>query len=146
VTDDLGAGATWIISFEVDGKPQPDFASYGWLVPPPTVRIAGSTGPRGARITRFSVTAPAGSAVHVRCAGKRCPIKTRTAVVAPSGAPVRVRSLEKFLPAGIVVAVRVSKGDLIGKYTRFRIRRRKAPARWEACLIPGNDKPVECPL
>ena len=50
-----------------------------------------------------------------------------------------------FLPAGTVIAVRVRKGSLVGKYTRWVIRARKLPARKDLCLYPGSSKPARCP-
>ena len=38
-----------------------------------------------------------------------------------------------------------SKGGLIGKYTRFVIRRGKAPQRLDRCLMPGATRGVKCP-
>ena len=150
VTDDTGGVSTWFTEFTVGapgagGSPAPAAAPPSWLTPFPTVRIAGRTSARGATLRLFSVLAPVGSTVVVRCAGKGCPVKTRRATVSRSGVPIRIRSFERRLRAGIVIAVRVTKDGLIGKYTRFRIRRVKAPARWEACLMPGASKPTECP-
>ena len=154
VTDDLGAVSTWMIDFLVGpgGSPAPPaapapapVAAPSWLTPFPTVRIAGRTTRRGARLSVIEVRAPSGSEIVVRCAGRRCPAATRRATVASAGRPVRIRAFERFLRAGTILSVRVTKPGLIGKYTRFRIRRRKPPARWEACLLPGATAPTECP-
>jgi len=39
----------------------------------------------------------------------------------------------------------VTRGDAVGKFTRFRIRRGKAPLRADRCLVPGSSRPVACP-
>jgi hypothetical protein len=59
---------------------------------------------------------------------------------------VRFRKFERrLLRAGIKIEVFVTKPDTIGKYTRFRIRKRKPPLRWDACLMPRQVAPVACP-
>jgi hypothetical protein len=59
---------------------------------------------------------------------------------------VRIRRLEKhFYPAGVKIEVRVTRPGTIGKYTLFRVRRGKPPARTDRCLIPGEPSPVRCP-
>jgi hypothetical protein len=60
-------------------------------------------------------------------------------------APARLRTFERFLPAGIVLQVRVTSGGRIGKYASFVIRARSAPLRTDLCLIPGQAKPRACP-
>jgi len=55
-----------------------------------------------------------------------------------------VRSFERHLRAGTLVEVFVTRPGLIGKYTRFRIRRRGAPARTDLCLVPGQRAPRAC--
>jgi hypothetical protein len=50
----------------------------------------------------------------------------------------------QYLRAGVRLEVFVTKRGMIGKYTRFRIRRGKAPARLDRCLVPGVKKPVRC--
>ena len=150
VTDDLGGVSTWAVDFVV-GPPAPGAAPVtpsgtpAWLTPFPTVRIAGRTTRRGARVTILAVRAPAGAQIVVRCVGRRCPAKTRRATVTDGARPVRIRSFERRLAAGLLLSVRVTKDGVIGKYTRFRFRRVKPPVRWEGCLMPGAAKPVECP-
>jgi hypothetical protein len=51
----------------------------------------------------------------------------------------------RTLRSRAILRVFVTRSDVIGKYTRFRIRRGKPPARQDSCLIPGNPKPVSCP-
>jgi hypothetical protein len=49
------------------------------------------------------------------------------------------------LRAGIVLEIRVTRPDRIGKYTRFTVRRNSAPRRTDSCLMPGSSAPKACP-
>ena len=155
VTDDLGSTSTWSLDFNVAaGVRQPATGAGGsapapaagpsWMSPFPTVRIAGRAVRGGARLSLMAVRAVPGASVEVRCAGRACPARVRRARVARAGR-VRVHAFERFLRAGTVLSVRVTKKGHVGKYTRFRIRSRKAPTRWDGCLMPGRSRPVECP-
>jgi hypothetical protein len=58
---------------------------------------------------------------------------------------LRIRTIEnRFYRAGVKIEVFVTKPGMIGKYTRFKIRKAKAPARIDRCLMPGSNKPVRC--
>jgi PKD repeat protein len=111
------------------------------LSPFPVVRIAGRTTRRGVRVKMLRVDAPPGSTVQVLCKGKSCPFHSsvRTAKV------VRVKRLERVLRAGVRIRVYVTSATAIGKYTVFKVRRRQAPLRADACLMPGSLDPVPCP-
>lgn len=119
-----------------------------YLTPIPIVRLAGRTTSTGARVTLLRVRAPRGSAVTLRCTGGRrrgCRVasKTRTA---PASRLVRFREAEVRLRAGVRLELFVRRGETIGKYTAFRVRRKKPPARTDACLFPGDPfEPRECP-
>jgi PKD repeat protein len=125
------------------------------LSPFPIVRITGRVTRSGIRLRRMIVDAPRGSTVVVRCQGRGCPLRrqVRTAVSGPSAGPlarvsriVRVRRLERrLLRAGVVLKISVTKPGTIGKYTRFRIRRGRPPARIDRCLMPGTPGPLRCP-
>jgi hypothetical protein len=120
------------------------------LSPAPVVRIAGRITARGTRVRLLRVSAPAGARVSVRRNGRSCPFRKQvrrmtTGARSPSTLSIRVRRLERLLLPGVRVRVYVTKGGAIGKYTRFRFRARKAPARADSCLMPGSWAPVECP-
>jgi hypothetical protein len=34
----------------------------------------------------------------------------------------------------------------VGKYTQFKIRRKKAPLRADSCVMPGSIKAAACPV
>jgi hypothetical protein len=114
------------------------------IAPFPIVRITGRTAPRGARIDLLEVVAPAGAKVSAYCVGKGCPFRkwrklvgARTLVIKP----LRGR----YLAAGAMLEVRVSRRGEIGKYTRIVIRKLKPPVRNDLCLAPGSSKPSQCP-
>ena len=51
----------------------------------------------------------------------------------------------RHLRAGTVLEVFVIKRGMIGKYTRFKIRRLKAPLRADRCTAPGVARARRCP-
>jgi hypothetical protein len=110
-----------------------------FIRPFPVVRVAGSSVRRGAYIRLLRVTAPRGSKVDVRCNGRGCPLARRVF------RPGRIRQLERFLPAGVLIAIRVTRASYIGKYVRLKIRASAAPERRDACLLPGRTRPSACP-
>jgi PKD repeat protein len=124
--------------------------SFRLLSPFPLVRIAGQIARHGTRIRLLTVQAPAGARVSIRCRGRGCPFEkqVRTAARAPqahAARVVRVRRLERVLRAGVMVQIFVTKQDTIGKYTRFKMRRGKAPSRADRCLDPSSSRPIACP-
>jgi hypothetical protein len=58
---------------------------------------------------------------------------------------VRFKSMRRFLGAGTILSVSVTKRGQIGKYTRWLIRGGKVPKRKDLCLYPGRTKPARCP-
>jgi hypothetical protein len=115
----------------------PAHASY--LRPFPVIRVAGSGIRGGAYIKVLRVTAPAGTRVAISCLGRGCPVRRL------ARGPGRIRQLERFLPAGVDVTIRATRGGYIGKYVRFVVRSHAAPTRRDACLMPGRARPVRCP-
>jgi PKD repeat protein len=119
-----------------------------WLDPFPVVRIRGRTTSSGVFLDMFTVRAPAGARIELRCAGRGCPTRrVRKLVKSKSGKPLttRFKALEGALPAGIRISVLVTRNGVVGKYTRFTIRRIKLPVRTDRCLMPGSGRPVACP-
>ena len=113
------------------------------LLPFPIVRIAGRVTGRSTRIQLLEIRAPIGARVRVRCKGPGCPRKDLTAVVRTKR-PVRFKRMVRQLRAGAVVEVFVRANGRIGKYTRFKIRRNRAPLRSDLCLPPSTRRPAEC--
>ncbi len=145
VTDALGRSSTVSETIPVAAAPLP------LMQPFPVVRMAGSFNARGANITLLAALAPVGATVAVTCHGKACPVKAE-GFVASAGAKskagtvqITFRRFERFLRGGLVVDVWISKHGEIGKFTRFTIRRGKAPTRVDKCLNPTGTTPIVCP-
>jgi hypothetical protein len=145
-------------AFDTTGPlvPQPDpgvnspvAPTLRWLNPFPVVRIRGLATRQGAKLTLLSVTAPVGVTATLRCAGRGCPAKRLTAKVKAAKGKrvgvVRFRKMERSLPAGTRLEVAVTADGLVGKYTRFTIRRLAGPGRTDRCMIPGTARPKTCP-
>jgi hypothetical protein len=118
------------------------------MQPFPVVRIAGTDTSKGAKLKLFSVQAPTGAIIGVSCHGHGCPSKSESHTVSSGGGGVGLvylRRFERALPAGVVLEVRVFKNGVIGKYTRFRIRRNALPQRQDMCLDAAGIKPMACP-
>jgi hypothetical protein len=92
----------------------------------------------GSRIVVWSVKAPRGAIIDVRCTGRGCPLRQGTF------RPGRIRPLERYLPAGVAITIRVTRPGFIGTYTRVVIRSRKRPRRRDACVVPGDIRPRPC--
>jgi hypothetical protein len=144
-------GATTVASqtIAVAGRP-PELLS-----PFPIVRLVGSVTSRGTRIRTISAKGPEGSTVRIDCHGRGCPFRTQTRAAlnghsvraeARSSKLVHFRRLRRrTLRPGAVLEVWITRKDTIGKYTRFRIRRRKAPKRTDQCVMPDTTTPTPCP-
>jgi hypothetical protein len=111
------------------------------ISPFPKVRIRGYLTDNGARITLLRVKAPPGVRIRVRCWGEACP-QPRFARAARR---TRLRTFEGYLEAGTRLRVTVTRDGWIGKHTVIRIRRGKAPARRDRCVLPGATTPIPCP-
>jgi hypothetical protein len=122
--------------------PRPD--SDRLMSPYPVVRLAGRLTGSGARVRVLSVLrAPVCALVQVTCRGASCPARRASRYVGRG--PLRFRRFERRLRAGTVLTVRVTKNDLIGKFTQFRIRKDTAPRRRDRCLRPAQRTGSRCP-
>ena len=113
------------------------------ITPFPIVRIAGQLLPWGVRIRLLAVSAPPGAVVTARCRGRGCPV--RQVSRRSRGRQLRIGGLERRLVAGVRLQILVRQPGLIGKYTRFRVRRgSRPPLRDDDCLRPGRRTPIPC--
>jgi hypothetical protein len=111
-----------------------------FLRPFPVIRIRGFFARNGARITLLSVRGPRKAKVNVRCSGHGCPVRRLSLATADT----RVHRFERFLRAGILLQIRVTRPRRIGTYTSFLIRSRKAPLRRDRCLSATRGMPIKC--
>ena len=112
------------------------------LSPFPVLVVTGRTTGARTRITGLLVRGPAGARVAVGCRGA-CRAKPFTRVI-PAGRRVRLRKGELLYRAGAILEIRVTGRARIGKFTRLRMRRGRAPARLDRCLAPGAAVPSAC--
>jgi hypothetical protein len=116
--------------------------------PFPIVRITATRVSSGVRLKLLSVQASSAARITVACRGHGCPVKSQTRAASAGkvrSSAVEFRRLERFLPAGVTLEIRISKAGVIGKYTRFAIRRGRSPARFDACVGPAGIKQMTCP-
>ena len=114
----------------------------GFLRPAPRIRFNGQILANGTRVNILGIRAPRGTLVRVTCKGKGCPAKQRRKRIKKG--PVRFRNYERFLRAGVRLAIYMRKSKTIGQYTRYQIRAGKLPIRVDRCLRPGKEKPTSC--
>jgi hypothetical protein len=122
-------------------EPSPD-TSLRFIDPFPVVRIAGHFSGRRTTLTRVTVKTPRGTRIRIRCSGRGCPYRRKAVAVRLIG----VRSLRRTYRPKATIEIRVTQPEKIGKYTRVRTRRGKAPMRIDRCLMPGKNRPARCPI
>jgi hypothetical protein len=115
-------------------------APPGFLRPFPVVRIRGFFARRGARVTLLSVRGPRSAKVEVKCSGRGCPVSK----LSLPRADTRVHRFERFLRAGILLQIRVTRPGRIGAYTSFLIRAQRSPLRRDRCLSAVGARPIRC--
>lgn len=111
------------------------------LNPFPIVRVRGQLLPGGIRIQRLSVLAPRSASIAARCQPS-CGGDLRAS---GTGSVLRLRRFERDLRVGVILELRVTAPRRIGKFASFRIvGGTRGYVRKDACLAPGNDRPVSC--
>jgi large repetitive protein len=122
------------------------------MAPFPIVRIAGNVTSSGVSLSLLTVQAPVGARVKVTCHGGGCPAAPESRLAASRGKKARAttvmiafRRFQRSLAAGAVLEIRIFKQGVIGKYTRFVIRRGRLPIRVDTCLGQAGIKPMPCP-
>ena len=70
-----------------------------------------------------------------------CPFKGK----AVAAKLLSLRALRRTYRPKATIEIRVIKAKKIGKYTRIRTRRGKAPVRVDRCLMPAKTNSVRCP-
>ena len=118
------------------------------IFPFPVVRLSGTIRRTGIRVRRLLVDAPSGTSTEVHCKGRRCPFRSRAyrSRSAVAAFRIHVRRLDGFfLRAGTRLQIFVARSGAIGRYTRFRIRAGRPPARADRCLVSLSTVPIRCP-
>jgi hypothetical protein len=113
------------------------------MSPFPVVRLAGQLTSDGARVRLLAVRGPVCAQAELTCRGRACPARRQRKFVGRGR--LRFPRFERRMPAGTVLGIRISKGNLIGKITRFTIRDGKAPKRMDRCLRPDQRRASTCP-
>jgi hypothetical protein len=123
--------------------------TYPLMRPFPVIRIVTTRAVGRLRLKLLSVQAPPGVSVQVSCTGKGCPLRSQTRTVLAghkaAATPLAFPKFERSLLPGATIRIRVYRNGVIGKYTTFRVRRGKLPARGDACVSSTDPKPVVCP-
>ena len=115
-----------------------------WITPFPVVALRGLITRRGVYVTRLAARAPRGSTLRVTCIGRGCPYRRATARFRRGVVTAR-RMHRRTLAFNTVFSLRITHGEnRIGKYTRFRVRPRRKPARIDRCLSPDKPSPSPC--
>jgi PKD repeat protein len=121
------------------------------MQPFPIVRIAGTETATGVKLSQLAVQTPIGARVTVSCRGHGCHRRSQSQLARASrrrhtsSVVLVFPGFQRALRAGVVLEIRVAHSGEIGKYTRFLIRRRHIPARFDACLASFNPRPITCP-
>jgi PKD repeat protein len=158
VTDNDGSKTTVSTTFNVSTRPAPaPFTSPSpnskpvspkLLKPFPLIRISGMTTTKGVRLDLLSVRTGHSARITIRCKGrhKGCPYKSKVVI---ARGKVKRRHMpgfkRRYLRAGAVVEVFVTRSGSIGKYTRFKVRRLKPPTRVDSCTAVAVAKVKRCP-
>jgi hypothetical protein len=123
------------------------------MQPFPVVRMAGSEYSFGVKVSLLTVQAPTGARITVSCHGPGCPARTAHVVATSPGGKSRAGLVtvtfgrfERSLRAGASLQIRVSEPGVIGKYTRFVVRRGRLPLRTDSCLSPNGSQAIACPV
>ena len=114
------------------------------MSPFPVVRLRGSLGRSGAVIQLLAIRAAPGARVVVSCRGRDCSRRSQS-LRATSSRSLRFTRYHRYLRAGTVLRVYVTKPGTIGKYVRFTIRKRKTPLRRDSCMVGTSRAPSRCP-
>ena len=122
-------------------EPPPD-TTLAFIEPFPVIRIAGRFKGKRTTLTRVTVRTPARHA-HPDPLQRAAAARIKRKAVAAK--LISLRSLRRTYRPKATIEIRVTQAGKIGKYTRVRTRRGKAPVRLDRCLMPGKTKPVRCP-
>jgi hypothetical protein len=109
----------------------------------PVVTLQSTVDRRGAvRISKLLFRGVRGTGIDITCKGRHCPFKRLHRTMITSS--LRLKRMERTLRPAMLLRMRIGVPDQLGKYVRYRVRHRKAPARVDACLDPVTRKVRGC--
>ena len=112
----------------------------------PIIRLRGAIVSGKTSISLLQVYGvPRGAKVRARCRGGGCPKGLVISTAQTSGRTIRLRAFERRLSPGATIEVFVTQTGRLGKYTRWRIMRTKAPIRTDRCIQKYGGKTSSCP-
>ncbi len=112
-------------------------------VPLPVVTLQGTVDAKGAvKVSRLQIRALRGTRVIVTCRGHACPFKTLRRIMITSS--LRLKKLERKLKPTMIVTMHIARPGQLGKYVQYKVRRKKAPKRRDACLDQVTGKVRGC--
>jgi hypothetical protein len=124
------------------------------LAPFPVVRIVGTASGASTLLRLMTITAPQTATATVRCRGAGCPFARRTQRMTNAkrgSGPRGTRTLRIHTfdgePLSQLAQIQVFVTDPLqrGKYTRFTMRRARAPVRVDSCAAVGRAVVIRCP-
>jgi hypothetical protein len=112
----------------------------------PIIRLRGAIVSGRTRISLLQVYGvPRGAKVRARCRGGGCPKGLVVSTAQTNGRSIRLRAFERRLSPGATIEVFVTQSGRLGKYTRWKVMRTKAPIRTDKCIRSYGRKPSSCP-
>jgi PKD repeat protein len=112
----------------------------------PIIRLRGSISGGRTKITLLRVYGvPRGAKVRARCRGGGCPRGLITNTAQVSGRSIRLSAFERTLRPGAIIEVYVTQSGRLGKYTKWKVTRTKAPIRTDKCIRSFGKKPSSSP-
>jgi hypothetical protein len=109
----------------------------------PLVTIQGTVDRKGVvHVSRLQLRAKPGTAINITCTGAHCPFKTSNRRMITK--TLRLTVLERKLKPTMTIQMRLQKPGQLGKYVSYKVRRRKAPIRVDACLDQDTGKVKGC--
>jgi hypothetical protein len=116
---------------------------YSITVPLPLVTLQGTVTRKGAvNVSKLLIRAQRGSTVDVTCKGRKCPFKRVHRIMVTSS--LRLGKLERTFKPSLTLVFKIRRADQLGKYVRYRVKRKAAPVRTDSCLDQTTGKVRGC--
>jgi hypothetical protein len=109
----------------------------------PVVTLQGTVNVKGTvTVAKLLFRADRGTGIDISCKGPHCPFKKlRRTMITTS---LRLKKMERKLRPPMVLQMRIGLPGQLGKYVRYKVRRRKAPVRVDSCLDSVTRKVHGC--